>query len=72
MPVLLSYRNQSTDLHSKSLTGFYMRATATFIGSIKMLMHYIGLQLFEGMAAVTNCFTMVIYQGLFKCFTGVN
>ena len=30
MPVLPSYRNQSTDLQNKSLTGFYMRATLVF------------------------------------------
>ena len=31
MPMLLSYRNQSIDLHSK-LTGFYMRAILAFNG----------------------------------------
>ena len=42
MPVLPTYRNQSTDLHSKSqlicianqFTGFYVRATLAFNGLI--------------------------------------
>ena len=34
MPVLPSYRNQSVDLHNKSLTDFYMKATLAFKGLI--------------------------------------
>ena len=35
MPVLPSYRNQSVDLHSNQLTGFYMRVRLAFNGLIQ-------------------------------------